>query len=350
VNAALADTLFRRRAALAAQRPLAARLGTALAALAAVLAFGVLVLTRDPPWPTFRVALLQAGVYTHGADPPEKRLEVWERYLRLTREVAAREPRLVAWPSSSVPSLIPADAGLLRQLGALAGESGAALLVGSAGQEKSRPGERKSAVANSAFLISPHGELTGRYDKIRLLPFNEYVPLRGVVRWPRWISSDVVDARAGQERSVFRVGSARFGVLICWENLFSSDFRASAARGVDFMVGMTNEAFTHSEAAHRQMRAMNVMRAVENAVSIVRPATTGLSFVVDPRGRILKTLRDAEGRELESIVADVVELPLAPERSFYNRAGDWLPFLAAALVVAVVLPRRSPSEPKALQR
>jgi apolipoprotein N-acyltransferase len=340
MNAALADALFRWRAAHAVRPPAVARLGTALAALAAVVASGALVLARDPPRETLRVALLQAGVYTFGADPPEQRLEVWQRYVRLTQEAAVEKPVLVAWPSSSVPSLIPADHSMLRELGALARASGAYLLVGSAGQEKSRPGERKSAMANSAFLISPQGQVTGRYDKIRLLPFNEYVPLRGLVRWPRWISGDVVDELSGKERSVFHAGSARFGVLICWENLFGDDFRASAARGVDFMVSMTNEAFTRSEAAHRQMQAMIVLRAVENGVSIVRPATTGLSFVVDPRGRILTQLRDAEGRELGAIAAGVAEVPLASERSFYSHAGDWFVVVAAALLT-LVLPRRA---------
>ena len=346
VNAALAQTLFRAYTGRSERLALPARLGTALACVTGVVVFGGIVLANDPPRETLRVAVLQADVYRLGIDPPEKRREIWERYARLTRELAAQRPSLVTWPSSAVPSLIPADAGLVQRLAELATESGAYLLVGSAGQEKSRPGTRKSSVANSAFLISPQGKLAGHYDKIRLLPFNEYVPLRGVVRWPQWISSYVVDARAGRDRTVFRMGSVRFGVLICWENLFADEFRASAARGVDFMVSMTNEAFTTSEAAHRQMHAINVMRAVENGVSVVRAATTGISSVVDPRGRIARRLRDENGRELNSIASAVVDVPLAPERSFYSSAGDWFVALAAAGLALASWPRRVREEPR----
>jgi apolipoprotein N-acyltransferase len=340
VNAAAARWLASRAAGSGVPPAACARLGAALAAVAFTVTGGSLVLAFDPEREMLRVALVQAGVYTHGHDPLAERGAVWERYQRLTREVARERPALVAWPSSSMPSLIPADVSAVRALGALARETGAFLLVGSTGQEKAHPAERTSSVANSAFLISPGSEVEQRYDKIRLLPFNEYLPLRGFVRWPAWLSGDLVDARAGERRSVFQVGSARFAVLICWENLFGSDFRASAARGVDFMVGMTNEAFTESRAGHLQMHAINVMRAVENGVSLVRPATTGLSSVIDPRGRILTRLRDATGRELGAIAAGVVEVPLAPERSFYNRAGDWLVIVAGAGLLVALLPAR----------
>ena len=147
-------------------------------------------------------------------------------------------------PSSSVPAYLPYDKSYVRAIAHVARESQASLLVGSSGREKlQNPVQDAKRVANSAFLFSPAGDIVGRYDKILLLPFDEYLPFRGVVPWPSWLANPAVfDFEPGQETMLFNVRDARFSVLICWENLFTELFRATAGRGVDFIVSMTNEA------------------------------------------------------------------------------------------------------------
>jgi apolipoprotein N-acyltransferase len=288
---------------------------------------------------TLRVAVVQANVYTRGVDPPEAQRSIFQDYRALSQEAARVEPELIAWPASAVPGRIPWDRLLVRTLGALASELGTPVLIGSTGQEKSKPGQRERPVANSAFLFAADGEIVDRYDKILLLPFNEYIPLRGVLRWPAWVTGDVIDARPGDRRTVFQLpGGSRFGVLICWENLFPDGFRQTAAQGLDFVVSMTNEAFTDDLGAHEQQLQMNAYRAIENGVSVVRTSTTGVSAVFDRRGRILTQVEDASGNTLDVTGWRAAEVPLDSARTTYTRYGDWLP-LASLLGIAAVAAR-----------
>ena len=165
---------------------------------AAMLWGSIRVETAVPGAAKLRIGLVQGGTYERGVDPPTRRREILEGYREQTRRAAEAGVDLVAWPASSVPGAIPFDTGLVRFLGTLSHEIATPLLVGSSGQAKSRPSQRDRPTANSAFLIDSRGEIVGQYDKIQLLPFNEYQPLRGVLRWPGWVAGDAIDARTGR--------------------------------------------------------------------------------------------------------------------------------------------------------
>jgi apolipoprotein N-acyltransferase len=187
--------------------------------------------------------------------------------------------------------------------------------------------------ANSAFLFSPAGDIVGRYDKMRLLPFDEYVPLRGWIEWPSWIVGPRAgDFEPGRGLSILEAAGSRFGVLICWENLFPDLFRRMASGGAEFMASMTNEAFTDSDAAHAQMLAMNVFRAIENGIAVARTSPTGVTSLIGPTGRVDRL---AGGREPAGAGILVGDVPLSRERTFYTRHGDR--FVQALAVVLVAL-------------
>ncbi len=325
-------------------RPLRRRARLARSLAAAGVAAAVVLLLPGAPGartgPTgperLRVALVQSGARP-GSERAAGQDEGFATYAALTRRAAESGPALVAWPESSVRGRLPHDRDLARDLSALARESGAALLVGTSGQNKALRGHGEASAANSAFLIGADGVPAGRYDKIRLLPFHEYLPLRGVVSWPSWIVGDVADAVPGTERTVFDLDGARFGVLICWENLFPEGFRRAAADGLDFVVSMTNESFADSPGARRQMLAMNVFRAIENRVAVVRAANTGVSALIEPDGRIAGRVRDERGEDVNAEGLLVAEVPLSRERSFYTRHGDWFVSLCAVLSAGALL-------------
>ena len=324
-----------RRAALPV-RPASALLALALVGLLA--AGGVLAhRAAAPPERTLRVAVIQAGRYVPGQGTRADALAVFERYRMLTRAAAAEKPALVVWPESALPASLPSDVAARAALADLAREVGAHLLVASSGRDKSRPAGAADRWANSVFLFSPAGQIEARYDKIRLLPFNEYVPLRRWLDWPAWIARDMRDAEAGAERTVFRVGEARFAALICWENLFSREFRASAAQGVDFMVSLTNEAFTEVGPGREQLFAINRLRAVENGVALARAATTGVSGFVAPDGRVAARVRDASGRSLDATGWAWHDLPLAAAPTPYRRFGDWIVGAEVAILLAAAV-------------
>jgi apolipoprotein N-acyltransferase len=297
-----------------------------------------------PSSATLRVGLVQSGEVWSGEPGPEARAQLFERQAALTRQAAEAGALLVAWPSGSVPGSVSLDRDLRVGLSLLAHETGTWLMVGSSAQQKLRGEQAPLAEpANSAWLYSTRGRLAGRYDKRRLLPFDEYVPWRGVAPWPPWIVDPATaDFAAGQAPGIFSRGEQRFGVLICWENFFAESFRETAAAGVDFVLSLTNEAFTDSPAAHRQMLAMNVFRAVENRVSIARVAPTGISAVIGPNGAILESL--------QGVGVLVGELPTNRERSFFTRYGLWFVHLCAlanlAALAAAARPQSLQSRPR----
>lgn len=283
-----------------------------------------------------KVALIQGGRSGYGIESFSKKREVLIRLRELTLHAAGEKPRLIVWPETAVPGRIPYDSVFVKLLSEISSETGSYLLTGASGYDKFRPAERQSSgFANSAFLLAPGEGLVGRYDKMELVPFNEYVPLRGSVTWPQWIVGfDRKDAQPGSEMTIMEMDDLKFGVQICWENLFPDHFRKVAALDVDFMVSITNESFVKAPAAREQMLAFNVYRAIENNVSIVRTASTGISAIISPGGDISERLLDSNGMDNYGEGVLVGQVQVARNRSFYNRHGDWF-VVALALLMCV---------------
>lgn len=314
--------------------PLMILAGTAI--LTALYQFGSSSVQESREGSSLKTALIQGNIYFD--EKPDRRYQerVMRTYERLTMQAAGSKPDLIVWPSSSVPGRIPYDRMLVAEIARIARGSASYLLIGSAGYDKFEENQRKTKrVANSAFLFSPGGEILGRYDKMRLLPFDEYLPFRRYLKWPSWIvSPGITDHHAGTEMTIFRTDKARFGVLICWENFFPEQFREMASKGVDFMVGMTNEGFAPEPVGHRQMMAFYVFRAIENHVPVVRIASTGVSALISPEGRIIERVKDESGKDVDVEGFLAGELPLSSSRTFYSRHGDL--FLAVPLILLLM--------------
>lgn len=305
-------------------------------AVVAVLGYGWAVTSRGSPGPTLAVGVVQGNV----SQGLRWRMELTEQHLemhiRLTREVATQtRPSLVVWPETAVPGFLPQDAMLLRRLFAVARETGSHLLVGSAARPKTGPSDfRKTRSYNSAFLVSPQGRLTGRYDKIRLLPFGEYLPYRSTLSWPARYVGMAPDYVAGDKYGVLALGDARVGVTICWENIFPEHVRALVRDGAEVVVNMTNEAW-FAPAASYQFLAMSVFRAAEHRVAVVRAANTGISGFIDGFGRIIGTVRE-DGREVFVQGVASGRVPRRTERTFYTVYGDLFAHLVLACVAVML--------------
>ena len=283
-----------------------------------------------------RVAVVQSNVAARNGMSVDEQIQHLSVYDALTREVAAQKPDLVVWPSSSLPA--PISFWMIRlYVSDIAHGSGAALLVGGAGGDKFAPVRNgQLPFSNSEFLILPTGELGGEYNKVRLTPFNEYVPLQGIMRWPGWLSGLEASFVPGDKFTLFKVGDARFGTPICWENLFPDLFRRFPLAGANVMVSVTNES-AFGTTGPRQTLAMTVFRAVENRVAIARAATTGVSGFIDSHGRIVARVVDGKGADVFGAGALVRDLPLSPAKTFYTSHGDvfaQLVSVAALLLVA----------------
>ena len=332
-----------------ARRPVfAGQLLAVTAALLLVLAYGWHRLVAPEPAERLRVALVQANVLAREEMAFRERMAHLRAYEQLTLEAAKDRPELIIWPSFSLPEPIslPLPRLFVRRL---ARETGAHILVGGAGGQKLGPRiEGPPTYSNSEFLVSPSGRIEGQYNKVRLTPFDEYVPLQGRIRWPRWISALEEGFQPGTEYTVLQVAGARFGAPICWENSFPDVVRRFVAGGANFVASVTNEGFFGPTAAPYQTLAMNVFRAVENRVAIVRAATTGVSGFISPTGRV-ERLVDDKGQDLFVAGFLVRDVPLSRTKTFYTLHGDVFAqtSIAAAALLLIVAPltrRRAATE------
>ena len=141
---------------------------------------------------------------------------------------------------------------------------------------------------NSAFLLSPRGKVTGHYDKVHLVPYGEYVPLR---KWFPFINKLVVgvgDFQSGKGYYPLNIGNHKLGVLICYEGIFPKASRIYKQGGANLLVNITNDAWFGKTSAPFQHLSMTVFRAVENRLFLVRSANTGISAIIDPTGTIVE--------------------------------------------------------------
>jgi apolipoprotein N-acyltransferase len=158
---------------------------------------------------------------------------------------------------------------------------------------------------------------------MHLLPFGEYLPYQDVFPWPSRLTSlsELANFLPGTDYTIFTLGDTRFGVLICWESLFPEQVQEFVNHGAEFIVNISNEAWFGETAAPYQFWMMNVFRAVENRVAVVRAANTGVSGFIDPYGRILGKVEE-HGKD--SFVAGYLTnaVPLTHASTFYTLYGD----------------------------
>ncbi len=273
----------------------------------------------------------------------------------LSLGLRADRPELIVWPETTVgvplnvaPELfrrpreretLMETLRLFRQIG---DEVGSHVLVGapcyfprSAGYvETLLYGTDVTDFANSAVLYSPDAAFVDRYDKIRLVPFGEYVPFSNVLPFLQALTPLTRQLTPGPEEVVFSLPQAdgeavRFGALICYEDVFPALTRAFRRKGAEFLVNLTDEGWYWIPGELRQHLAMAVFRAIETRTTVVRAANTGISCFINPRGEVFAKLAPhAEG-------ALSAPVQLCDARPPYVRWGDL--FGAACLAASAVL-------------
>jgi apolipoprotein N-acyltransferase len=322
VNTAAAWWLVRRCAR-------AAALGAAVAAgsLGATLALGIAT-PGEPGGGTIPVALVQGNIAQTLKWDPAQQQAIVETYAELTRRAAPRA-ELVVWPEAAVPAYVRLEPWVSEWLTGLAAEVDRPLLVGAPDAREERGAIR---YLNSAFLVRPR-LIEARYDKIHLVPFGEYVPLKGLLFFVEAIAAEIGEFTPGRDRVVFPFSRAPFGAVICYEVIFPDLFRRFVRDGARFMVNITNDAWFGDSGGPLQHLATVPLRAVENGVAIARAANTGVSALVHPSGRIDPTLGLFQQGAL------LVDVPLRTRETFYTRFGDVFACAASAVAAAALAAR-----------
>jgi apolipoprotein N-acyltransferase len=230
-------------------------------------------------------------------------IEKWDRgfleenfdvLMGLSYESLKEKPRLIIWPESAFGFELEKDRLYLEKLKRFTAEFKSYLLVGTV---KELTGGK---FYNRAVLISPEGKISS-YDKVRLVPFGEYVPLGNRYPWwKKWVEN-IAGYRfsfiAGKEQRTLCMDTAPFGVLICFEDIFPAFSRKFKQKKAKFLVNITDDRWFGKSNASYQHLAASVLRAVENRLPLVRSANTGISAFVDSSGRITNML-EKEGRAI----------------------------------------------------
>lgn len=263
---------------------------------------------------SMNIALVQGNIEQDKKWDPEYVRETIDIYKKLTRQISENHPKLIVWPETATPFYFQSDKKYSREISALSKDVKAPILFGSPAY---RYVNGKIRLYNRAYLIDPQGEVAGMYDKIHLVPFGEYVPLKRFLFFVDKLVEGIGEFDSGSELTLFDVSGKKFGTLICFEIIFPQYSRRLVGKGAGFLVNITNDAWFGRSAASYQHIAMVVFRAVENRVPVVRSANTGISGFVSPIGSI-------EG-ETDIFVRTAVEgkiFPMKQGSTFYTLYGD----------------------------
>ncbi|UUU43121.1 apolipoprotein N-acyltransferase [Streptomyces sp. NBC_00162] len=283
---------------------------------------------RPQPSGELRVAVVQPGLVADGPDSAERRFAAGER---LTRGLAGQSVDLVVWGESSVGGDLTARPDLAGRLASLSAQVGAPLLVNVDARAADSPGIRKSAV-----LVGPQGLTGDRYDKMRLVPFGEYVPARALLGWATSVGKAAAEDRVPGDTPVLmnlpgrpdgRPG-VRLGPLVCFESAFPDMSRHLARDGAVLLVAQSATSSFQDSWAPAQHASLAALRAAETGRPMVHATLTGVSAVHGPSGE-----RIGPALPTSASTARVYEVPLAGGTTFYVRHGDW-PVAAALAALA----------------
>ncbi|MGV9314829.1 apolipoprotein N-acyltransferase [Streptomyces sp. NPDC003691] len=302
-----------------------ARRATAAAVTLGALVTAALVAWAPRPHPAgrARIAVVQPGVI----DDAAARLA---REEGLTRELAGRRPDLVVWGESSVGEDLYAHPGTVARLAALSRGTGADLLVNT---DARRPGA--GGILKSAVLVGPGGLTGQRYDKMRLVPFGEYVPFRSLLGWATSVGRAARTDRLRGTHPVVMVlppgtdgaGRLRVGPLICFETAFPDMSRTLVRRGAQVLAAQSSTSTFQDSWAPAQHASLAALRAAETGRPVVHATLTGISAAYGPDGS-----RSGPWLPRSSSTAVVYEVPLATGTTPFVRYGDWAVYAAAGVL------------------
>ena len=302
------------------------RAGAATLAAAAALTAAATALAPPPVCgPPVRAALVQPETSMETSWTPGGARALLERVEAATRRAAAGGAELVLWPESAVPGSLERDPSLDAWVAHLARETGVTVVLESIGWN------REGRPTNAAFVVTPEGRRPERYDKVRLVPFGEYVPW-----WARWgfaegLVREVGSFAPGRDARPLPTPAGPAGIAICYEIAFPGHVARTVRGGAAFLVTLTNDGWYGRSWAPRQHFAQAVLRAVETRRWVLRAALTGISGAVAPDGRVAARLgTGATGVLLVTAARCTGETPRV-------RFGDWWRWAALAILAGAFL-------------
>jgi apolipoprotein N-acyltransferase len=235
---------------------------------------------------------------------------------------------LAVWPEAPAP-FVEADPRFQQALATVARQIQAPLVVGSIGTDF-QAAQQEWLDYNSALVVGADGARVGRYDKIHLVPFGEYIPFKKLIFFARKLTGRVSEFTRGADRKVFRINGHRYGIFICYESAFGDEVRQFAQLGAEVLVNVSDDGWYGDTSAPWQHLNMVRMRAIENRRWILRDTNNGVTSSIDPYG----TVRQSIPRHVvDALPADY---GFRDDVTFYTAHGDVFAWACALLSLGIV--------------
>ncbi len=239
--------------------------------------------------------------------------------INIYEELSLRHPPanggLIVWPETAVPFNFQDENDLHRQVRDLSVKTKSWFIFGSMSYAAR---SENTDYFNSAYLLSPQGDVRGKYDKVHLVPYGEYVPLRTIFPFISSLAAGIGDFAEGKGFYPLTMGERKIGVMICYEGILPEAARMYKNAAAELLVNITNDAWFGTTSAPYQHLSMSIFRAVETRLYLVRAANTGISAIVDPTGKILAQTEIFKKDEIHGSIK-FIALP-----TFYAKYGDLL--------------------------
>jgi apolipoprotein N-acyltransferase len=239
------------------------------------------------------------------------------------------KPTVVVWPEA--PSeLLSFDPWFRQQIGSLAKREQAPAIIGSVGIDRTDHNARGYFKYDSASLFDADGVYRGRYDKVHLVPWGEYVPFSRLFFFAHKLTKNAGDMDAGTFRSVFTTGGHTYGVFICYESIFGDEVRQFVNNGAEVLVNISDDGWYGDSGAPWQHLNITRMRAIESHRWLLLDTNTGVTTAIDPEGRATvqapRHVRDAYA----------MGFAFTNGTTFYTRQGDWFAWICVIVSVGAV--------------
>jgi apolipoprotein N-acyltransferase len=274
------------------------------------------------------VALIQGNIDQSIKWNENFRKEALNIYENLSLQNPPAEGGLLVWPETALPFNFLDANDLQKQVKDLAVQTKSWFIFGAVSY---LPERGYGDFFNSAYILSPYGENKGRYDKVHLVPYGEYVPLRNIVPFVNGLTAGIGDFTAGAGFYPLLLDDRKIGILICYEGILPDAARRYKKESVQLLVNITNDAWFGATSAPFQHFSMSLFRAVETRLYLVRAANTGISGIFDPRGKIIAQTKIFQREALKGNIK-FLKIP-----TFYVEHGDILVVFCFAMIILYFL-------------
>lgn len=303
--------------------------------IALIYTYGTFRINQNFGEKNLKVSIIQGNIPQNKKWKSKYREWIVNRHLRLTIAASKDNPDLIVWPEASFPGRFDRDIDLRNKVLTWVRHLETPLLIGAIVRAR-----RKGVDPyNTAILISSKGKVIKRYDKLKLVPFSEYVIFSKKFPVLRKLAVSG-NLTPGKEYTVFKLNKNwPFSVLICYEVIFEDLVRNFVKNGANFIINISNDAwYRYSPASFQQLQAL-VFRAIENRKSAIRAGNIGISCFISPKGKIYGKVEDRKGNKLQITGYSTENIKIMDIVTFYNKYGNLFVYICIVISIVGIIKR-----------